>query len=288
MASLAKEMTALGYLVNGGNEAYALRRFQRRSLTDLRATKAGLVPACILPTYKGTVTGKADQATTDEVAVWTARGYVAPLGVYPIESVSGGKLRSDAAKAWTKLVGLAKSKGGTLDSPYGDTKRPLGKAKKAGASSFSFHIAGRAVDINQNLGGGTGQRYYIVQEASGGDTYWRLYCKTDDQTGAQGTKIAKGTVTAYRFGDGKTYKIPEGYYFDLTALIESTGEFERIRAQDGWGPSGPAYNKSEWWHFQWKPEKQETFHDECELVGITEADLRGAGYGDGDLDHRPG
>jgi hypothetical protein len=95
-------------------------------------------------------------------------------------------------------------------------------------------------------------------------------------------------MSAYRFGDGVTYKLPEGYYMDLTAEIERSGLFERIPAQAGWGASGAAYNKSEWWHFQWRPDKQITFQDECELVGISEKQLRDAGYTDVELDHPPG
>ena len=89
-----------------------------------------------------------------------------------------------------------------------------------------------------------------MQENSDGITKWRIYCKTDDQKGSQGTKIAKGLVQAYRFGDGQLYRIPEGYYLDITAEIEADGQFERIRAQNGWTASGPGYNRTEWWHFQ--------------------------------------
>ena len=43
--------------------------------------------------------------------------------------------------------------------PSGDSKRGLGKATKVGARSFSFHIAGRAVDLNQALTDPSGWRY---------------------------------------------------------------------------------------------------------------------------------
>ena len=43
--------------------------------------------------------------------------------------------------------------------PNGDSKRGLGKATKVGARSFSFHIVGRAIDLNQALSNPSGRRY---------------------------------------------------------------------------------------------------------------------------------
>jgi hypothetical protein len=51
----------------------------------------------------------------------------------------------------------------------------------------------------------------------------------------------------------------DGSYGPGTQVIESTGKFERISAQGGWHGS---YNKTEWWHFQYKLEEQPTFLDE--------------------------
>jgi len=49
------------------------------------------------------------------------------------------------------------------------------------------------------------------------------------------------------------------------------------------------YNKAEWWHFQYKPDKQATFLDEMELIGYTEQRLRLCGWPtDEMLDHAPG
>jgi len=285
--SVAKELTTLGYLGPGGNEKHALKRFQRRALTTTRKLGGGGI--CVAQSFHGTVTGKIDQATVDEIALWLKWKYVAPLGVFKLTPLAGGgTLREDVTVAWQNLASRIRSLGGTIDGPYGDTKRPLMKTIKVGASKYSFHYVGRAVDLNQSLGNARGQRYFIVQETVANRTYWRLFCKTTDQTGKQGTKIAKATKTAYRFGDGASYQIPEGYYIDLTAEIERGGSFERIAAQTGWGPSGGAYNKSEWWHFQYVPQKEATFQDECELIGITEKTLRDIGYTDADLEHAPG
>ena len=88
------------------------------------------------------------------------------------------------------------------------------------------------------------------------------------------------------FTTWQEYDIPAGYYVDMTALIESTSKFERIKAQKGWNGS---YNNTEWWHFQFRLDKQETFSDELELVGYTEAQLRTAGWStNAHLDHKPG
>jgi hypothetical protein len=44
------------------------------------------------------------------------------------------------------IVQRVAAAGGTLDGPYGDTTRPLHPNMKAGASHYSFHYSGRAVD----------------------------------------------------------------------------------------------------------------------------------------------
>ena len=79
--------------------------------------------------------------------------------------------------------------------------------------------------------------------------------------------------------------MPAGCYLDVTAEMEKTGDFERISAHNGWQANT---DKSEWWHLQWKANKQATFEDECELVGISTKDLKTAGYSDADMDHLPG
>ncbi|EPX62278.1 hypothetical protein D187_008465 [Cystobacter fuscus DSM 2262] len=162
----------------------------------------------------------------------------------------------------------------------------LQRMTKSGTSRYSFHYCGRAVDINQALGGGNGQRYFIVKEASGQQMYWRIYCKTANSSGAHIKALTKGQVKYYSFFNGKDIDIPAGNYVDLTTLIESSGKFERIKAQSGWEKD---YNKTEWWHFQYIVAKQATFLDEMELIGYSEQQLRIAGWSnDAMLDHPPG
>jgi hypothetical protein len=229
--------------------------------------------------WKGAATGICDPLTAAEIRKWIERGWKLPLDRFQLASISApgasGRLRSDAATAWNAIVAIVRSKGGTLDGPYGDTTRAPHTNTKAGASKYSFHYCGRAVDINQGLGGGAHQRYYLQKETSGGQTFWRIFCKTDNQDGAQGTFFRAKTVSCYQISGARTYFLPEGYYIDLTGWIESTGRFERIAAQSGWQGS---YDKTEWWHFQYKLDKQATFLDEMELIGITEAKLKTGGW----------
>jgi len=240
--------------------------------------------------FSGRLDGVCDHATAKEIRNWIARGSKIPVGRFPLRAIrvtgAVGRLRQDAADAWEEIVGLVTQAGGTLEGAYGDTTRVLQKTTKSGTSRYSFHYCGRAVDINQALGGGKGQRYYIVQETVDQKTYWRIYCKTTLQDGTQGTKFTKGQVKYHVFSTNKPFDIPAGYYIDLTALIESKGTFERIKAQSGWETT---YNKTEWWHFQYKLDKQETFLDEMELIGYTEKQLREAGWNTEEmLDHKPG
>lgn len=73
---------------------------------------------------------------------------------------------------------------------------------------------------------------------------------------------------------------------DLTKVIESFRTFERIKAQNNWSHN---YDKTEWWHFQYCVDKQATFSDELELIGVSESRLRTCGWStDAQLDRKPG
>lgn len=214
-------------------------------------------------------------------------GLKAPLGRFTLTSISGGKLRSDIAALWTTLVQQIKSNGGVIDAPYGDTTRPVTFRKSTGGNSlFSLHYTGRAVDLNQNFAGGKDQRYYVVKEAVGNDTFWRVYCKTTKQDSSQGKKIGKSqNVKYYSFWAKKEIDLPEAYYMDLTATLKVAG-FIRIKAHSNWttNPKG-----AEWWHFHYDKNLQETFQDEMELLGHDEATLRRNGWNtDAKLDRKPG
>ena len=104
------------------------------------------------------------------------------------------------------------------------------------------------------------------------------------QDGSQGTKIAAKTTKHYDLYDHKEKTIPEGYYLDLTALLASHG-FIRIKAQKGWESKA---KKQEWWHFHYTEGLQETFLDEMELIGYTEAQIKQSGRTEADMDHPPG
>ncbi len=279
-AMLNDYLTTLGYLTPGQSARRAITRFQRHAKRTYRKTAAG-ESLTETPVFAGAVDGIAGPVTQAEIARWLDLGYRLPLGYFHLASIeTWGRLREDAAAAWMTLMATVRDMGGTIDGPYGDTKRPLMQTISAGASQYSFHICGRAVDLNQGLGY---SRYFPVCEAQGARMFWRIYCKTADQSGLQGGK--RPGVLFHDFADQSDVPLPDGYYMDLTAEIERGGLFERIAAQSGWERDT---RMSEWWHFQWIPEKQQTFQDECELIGITENELRDFGYADADLDHAPG
>jgi len=292
---LQADLITLGYLPKGGDDGKwgggskrALKRFKRRAKTTYRIHLDTGAPAdcAAADCFKGDVNEEVNQATLDEVKKWLDRKWKAPLGRFKFTKAGDATLREDVSTEWQAVVTRVKGAGGTLDGPYGDSKRSLGKVTKVGASSYSFHIVGRAVDINQAFGGPPNQRYYIAKDFISTGNFWRIYCKTDAQDGTQGVKYDKNKLECWSFWGKKSYFAPAGYYMDMTAEIESGGKFERIKAHTGWESNT---NKSEWWHFQWVSDKQETFEDECELVGISTQDLKNAGYtSEADRDHAPG
>lgn len=306
------DLIALGYLRKGADDgvygtetARAVLRFQRHAGRVYRMPG----PKDVKPedVFKGSPTGVCDASTAKEIKAWTRAGFVNPVGRFKLRklAVAGAddrhKLREDAADEWEAIVKSVSEQGGILTAQgngYGDSLRGLAKTSKSGASNFSFHYCGRAVDIDQSFsfkGNKLGvHRYFVEREDAAGNTFWRIWCKTDQQDGTQGTKIAAKTKKYVSALATQTEAdMPEGYYLDMTAAIESAGKFERIRAQKGFDDSTllekDRYNKTEWWHFQYKVDVQETFLDELELIGKTEEQVKAAGWKTvAELDHKPG
>jgi hypothetical protein len=245
--------------------------------------------------FSGNVDASVTEETIFEIKQWVERGWHVPVGRFKFSSLGeGGRaasrelrwsmMRTDAAVAWRDVMREAGERGATLAEPYGDTLRPLGFAKKDGTSRRSFHICGRAVDVNQRLAQGPGQRYYLTPEESEGRMYFRLRCRAAKQDGTQGQWFRYGDVPCWRaYLRGELY-LPEGWYVDLTELLESA-RFERVHAQEGWEQRDV---RSEWWHYHYSVDTQLTFLDECELVGIGERKLLAAGYSIEEMDRRPG
>jgi peptidoglycan hydrolase-like protein with peptidoglycan-binding domain len=293
---LQKDLITLGYIKSGGADgAYgggakrAVLRFQRHAGRVYRVVGATKTAADVKPAdvFSHTVDGVCDHDTATEVRKWITNGWVNPVGRFSIKTLStSGRLREDAADEFEAIIKSVNAAGGTLEGPYGDTLRGLAKTSKAGASGYSFHYSGRAVDINQGLAGGKNQRYFVAKDPSGSDLYWRIYCRTEKQDGTQGTEKKKGDVKCWDFSGGVEYNIKAGYYIDLTDTIQASGKFERIKAHSDWATN---YNGTEWWHFQYNVDKQATFEDELELIGFTEQQIRDHGWStDAELDHAPG
>ncbi|MGC9523278.1 MAG: TolB family protein [Anaerolineae bacterium] len=137
-------------------------------------------------------------------------------------------------------------------SVLGDSWRPMNYTPRPGQGRISWHVCGRAIDINQGyLRDG---RIELVREDVGGVTYWRVYIKARIQDGSLGEPLrigpwdlnarARGGLAAAQGGELKA--IPEGYYVDFTTIAADHG-WERRNALSNWRQS---YFDIEWWHFQ--------------------------------------
>jgi hypothetical protein len=197
-AELTQELITLGYLAhadvaNHAKVARAITRFQRHAARRYRMPGPD-----VSPTFVHAANGVCDAATAAEIRLWIQKKWRLPLGRFHINTLNniGTKpirLRQDAATAWSTIVQLATNKGATLGGEYGDSTRGVHPTAKVGASHYSFHYCGRAVDISQDFTKSADHRYYIVKEPKGPDTFWRVWCKTDKQDGGQGVQIRKHT-----------------------------------------------------------------------------------------------
>lgn len=134
----------------------------------------------------------------------------------------------------------------------GDSWRPMNHTPRPGQGRISWHVCGRAVDVNQAfLNNG---QLELIREDIGGVTYWRVYIKAKVQNGVLGEPLrvapwnlsarSKGGVAYVQGGEFKA--IPSGYYIDFTTIASDFG-WERRNALSNWRTS---YFDVEWWHFQ--------------------------------------
>lgn len=138
-------------------------------------------------------------------------------------------------------------------SILGDSWRPMNHTPRPGQGRISWHVCGRAIDINQGfLSDGLIE---LIREDIGGVTYWRVYIKAAKQDGSLGEPLrdrpwnlsarSKGGLAAVQGGELKS-EVPQGYYVDFTTLAADYG-WERRNALAGWRTS---WFDIEWWHFQ--------------------------------------
>ena len=138
-------------------------------------------------------------------------------------------------------------------SILGDSWRTMHHTPRPGQGRISWHVCGRAVDVNQGyLRQGLIE---LVREDIGGVTYWRVYIKAKAQDGSLGEPLrtapwnlsarSKGGLATAQGGELKA-PIPEGYYVDFTTIAADYG-WERRNALSNWRSS---YFDIEWWHFQ--------------------------------------
>ena len=135
-----------------------------------------------------------------------------------------------------------------------ETLRPINYFSQASQYS-SWHKSGRAVDTLFDLPGG---RLQIVRQNIGGETYWRLLLRCQDQSGRCGRPA---TVRPWDYSfRARTVIAPEqggiegthlfGYYLDFTTLAEIYG-WERIASYDDEDFSWTWHFKAfEYWHYQ--------------------------------------
>ena len=137
-------------------------------------------------------------------------------------------------------------------SILGDSWRPMNHTPRPGQGRISWHVCGRAVDINQGFLR-TGD-IELIREDVGGVTYWRVFIRARTQDGSLGEplRIAPWDLNARARGGlptaqgGELKAIPSGYYVDFTTIALDYG-WERRNALSNWRSS---YFDIEWWHFQ--------------------------------------
>ncbi len=140
-------------------------------------------------------------------------------------------------------------------SILGSAWRPMDHTPRPGQSRMSWHVCGRAIDVNQDYYDRDDPLIMLVREDIGNETYWRVFIRAAQQDGTMGEplRVAPWDLKA-REQDGLPAvqggmlmeRVPAGYYVDFTTLAADYG-WERVSALYRWRYYWPDI---EWWHFR--------------------------------------
>jgi TolB protein len=140
-------------------------------------------------------------------------------------------------------------------SILGSAWRSIDHTPRPGQSRRSWHVCGRAFDINQGFYDQDDQLIQLIREDVGNETYWRVLITAAEQDGSMGEplrvapwdlKAREGGGSAAVQGGELLEEVPSGYYVDFTNLAVDYG-WERSSALYRWRYYWPDI---EWWHFQ--------------------------------------
>ena len=136
-------------------------------------------------------------------------------------------------------------------SELADTWRPMDHTPRPGQSHRSWHVAGRAFDLNPSYTQDLSHTMETIREDIGYTTYWRVYLKATKQDGTMGEPLKEAPWQMITGSDasaegGRLKSIPPGYYVDLTTLAADYG-WNRVQAIYRWRYFFP---DAEYWHFQ--------------------------------------
>jgi TolB protein len=141
---------------------------------------------------------------------------------------------------------------GELEDAFWRIDRP----PQPGEERRNWHMTGRAFSINRNGIAGFPPPIEVVREDVGVNTYWRVYVRAAEQNGQLGEPLrqmpwdfaarSQGDVASYDAGGRLRTEMPEGYYVDLTTIVEDYGW--------SWTPSGrdwrANFNSTNFWMFR--------------------------------------
>jgi TolB protein len=135
-----------------------------------------------------------------------------------------------------------------------DMLRPIDVKCDETCDTLSWHKAGRAIDTRLDYG----NSLEVVREDQQGETYWRVFLRTDKQDGTMGEPMKEAPWDfSYRArwvvgrGEGGIPKpLPYGFYVDFTEIARQY-DWQRISSHDGEDLDWKT-NKigAEYWHYQ--------------------------------------
>ncbi len=235
---------------NIGGWGLAQEAFGGREFIEHPTWTANLIPTEAISRSLADAPLKAPPLYTEVVSP-TAPGR--PLYAFvQLENIkpSGGTLSDAVDDSFRALrARVLRESGFDYLGALGDSFRPMNHIPRDGQSRRSYHVAGRAFDIDQTPYNQPGNLVEFVREDIGSVTYWHVFIKAKNQDGSLGEPLREAPwnlQVGTDSGGAPLAVIPAGYYVDFSTLAADYG-WQRVRAIYRWRSF---YPDVEWWHFQ--------------------------------------
>ena len=221
-------------------------------------------------TFNGSMNGKFDFETANELDLWLKRGYRNSCDT-PLVKFEKTWIRKEIADKLFQIEEKVRDLGGMFPLDFiGCFRNPSNITKFKGMKHMSLHKAGLAIDLDEWRGMQDLEHDYYFISSDHSKEKWEVFLKS------KSNDIPETSCECW-FYDHQSSRYQQqnirGKFINLTKIFVEYG-LQPISRHNGWENN---YYLSEWWHFQLSKDNVDWFK-EMSSIGYSMSYLEEIGY----------